>query len=153
MLKASEADHLGDLTLTEDVNLVVAGSFELFNATAAAFAYAAVKVKRSFDIVHGEVGTQSDTFGGDDVAQLFALGALDLDIAFGDQALEVPVDRAHGDAELIRESHLGDIGIGFDVGEHLQRAIVFLFSQLCFHIIQELNYKPIGADVKSCQRW
>ena len=148
MLKASEADHLGDLTLTEDVNLVVAGSFELFNATAAAFAYAAVEVNRGLDVVNGQVGAQGDAFGGDDVAQLLALSALDFDIAFGDQALEVPVDRAHGDAELIRESHLGDIGIGFDVGEHLQRAIVFLFSQLCFHIIQLLNYKRNGGDVK-----
>jgi len=34
------------------------------------------------------------------------------------------------------------------VGQHLQRAAVFLFGQLRFHIIQELNYKPIGADVK-----
>ena len=148
MLKASEADHLGNLTFAGDVHLIVSSSFKLFKTQVGAFAYAAVKVKRSFDIVHGEVGTQSDTFGGDDVAQLFALGALDLDIAFGDQALQVPVDRAHGDAELIRESHLGDIGIGFDVGEHLQRARVFLFGQLRFHIIQFLNYKQIGKVVK-----
>jgi hypothetical protein len=34
------------------------------------------------------------------------------------------------------------------VGEHLERARVFLFGQLRFHIIQLLNYKRIGGDVK-----
>ena len=75
MLKASEADHLGNLTFAGDVHLIVSSSFKLLKTQVGAFAYAAVKVKRSFDIVHGEVGTQSDTFGRNDIAQLLALGA------------------------------------------------------------------------------
>jgi len=71
---------------------------------------------------------------GDDVAQLFALRPLDLDVALRDEALEVPVHRAHGYAQFAGKVSLGDIRIFLNAREQIQlarcRECIFLVAHI-----------------------
>ena len=70
-----------------------------------------VELEGGLDVIHRQARTQGDTLGGDDIAQLFALGALHLDVTLGDEALEVPVDGTDSYAQLAGEVRLGDIRV------------------------------------------
>lgn len=52
-----------------------------------ALAGAAIDGKGALDIIDSEAGAQGNAFGGDDVTQLLALGARDLDRALGNESL------------------------------------------------------------------
>ena len=97
---AGQAAHLCDFAIAFNSNLREAALAQLPNGSERLLARMAVELERRLDVIHCQARTQGDALGGDDVAQLFALGALHLDVALGDQALEVPVDGTDGDAQL-----------------------------------------------------
>ena len=98
-----------------------------------------VQLKGAFHVVDGQPGAQGDPFRRDDVAQFLPLRPLHLHVALGHEPLQVPVDRPHSHAELIRERRLVHVGIAFDVFQQRQFAARIFVD---FHAakIQELNY-------------
>lgn len=81
-----------------------------------------VELEGGLDVIHRQARTQGDTLGSDDVAQLFALGALHLDVTLGDEALEVPVDGTDSYAQLAGEVRLGDIRVFLNARQQVQLA-------------------------------
>ena len=98
---------------------------------------ASVEIEGLLDIVDGEPGAQGDAFGGDEIAEFAALGALDLENAFFDEAFNMPIDRSDGDAKLRRHGGLGNIWVLLDLLEQGEFALVFSLHSF---IIQLLNY-------------
>ncbi len=81
-----------------------------------------------FDKIDGEFGAQGDAFGGDDIAEFAAFGARDFDMAFFDEAFNMPVDRPDRDAKLGGEGGLGNIRVLLDLLEKGEFALGF-----CLH--------------------
>ena len=131
---ASQAADLSDFAIAFNSNLREAAFAQLPNGSKRLLARMPVKLKRGLDVIHCQARTQGDTLGGDDVAQLLALGALHLDVALGDQALEVPVDGTDGYAELAGKVRLGDIRVFLNAREQVQLArcgeCVFLVAHI-----------------------
>ena len=86
----------------------------------------AVDRERALDVIHGEAGAQGNAFGRDDVTQFLTLGAHGFDIAFRDETLEMPVDRANGNAKLRGKRGLVDLGVVFYLFEQGQLAEFFV---------------------------
>ena len=108
---AGQAAHLCDFAIAFNSNLCEAAFTQLPNDSESLLARMPVELEGGLDVIHRQARTQGDTLGGDDVAQLFALGALHLDVTLGDEALEVPVDGTDSYAQLAGEVRLGDIRV------------------------------------------
>jgi len=108
---AGQAAHLSDFAIAFNSNLCEAAFTQLPNGSERLLARVAVELERRLDVIHRQARTQGDALGGDDIAQLFALGALHLDVTLGDEALEVPVDGTDSYAQLAGEVRLGDIRV------------------------------------------
>src|SRR5687768_449540 len=115
MLEAGQAADIRYITLTDDPYTVITSVFYLGKIFADPLAGLAIQGKRSLHIIHRETGTQGNALRRDDVAQFLTLSTLDLDIAFGDQALDVPVHRPNRHAQLPGKRGLVYIRIAFDI--------------------------------------
>jgi serine/threonine protein kinase len=98
---------------------------------------ASVEIEGLLDKIDCEFGAQGDAFGGDDIAEFAAFGARDFDMAFFDEAFNMPVDCPDRDAKLGRQRGLGDIWVLLDLLEQGEFALSFFLHNF---IIQSLNY-------------
>ncbi len=119
---AGQAAHLCDFAIAFNSNLREAAFTQLPNDSERLLARMPVELERRLDVIHRQARAQGDALGGDDVAQLFALGALHFDVALGDEALEVPVHRAHGYAQFAGKVRLGDIRVFLNAREQVKLA-------------------------------
>jgi len=92
---AGQAAHLCDFAIAFNSNLCEAAFTQLPNDSESLLARMPVELEGGLDVIHCQARAQGDALGGDDVAQLFALRPLDLDVALGDETLEVPVHGTH----------------------------------------------------------
>jgi hypothetical protein len=126
MLETRQAANIGNIAPADDPNPVIPGTLYLSKILTDALAGLAIERKRPLDIIHGEAGTQGYAFRGDDIAQLLTFGALDLDVSFGHQALEMPVHRPDRYSQLSSQRGLVDIWVTFDIFEKGQLAELFV---------------------------
>ena len=119
---AGQAAHLCDFAIAFNSNLCEAAFTQLPNGSERLLARVAVELERRLDVIHRQARTQGDALGGDDIAQLFALGALHLDVTLGDEALEVPVDGTDSYAQLAGEVRLGDIRVFLNARQQVKLA-------------------------------
>src|SRR5688572_23379261 len=87
VLEAGQATNIGDVALADDPYAVVASTLYLREVFADALAGFTIQGKGALHVIHGEPGAQGDPFRRDDIAQLLAFRALDLNVALGDQTL------------------------------------------------------------------
>jgi hypothetical protein len=117
MLEAGQATDICHIAPADDPYTVIAGVFYLCKIFADTLAGFAIQGKGPLYVIHREAGTQGDTFRRDDIAQFLALGTLNLDIPFGNQALEMPVHCPNRHSQLRGKSGLVDIRIAFNIFE------------------------------------
>ena len=131
---AGQAAHLCDFAIAFNSNLCEAAFAQLPNGSERLLARMAVELERRLDVIHCQARTQGDALGGDDVAQLFALRPLHFYVALRDEALEVPIDGAHGYAQLAGKVRLGDIRVFLNAREQIQlarcRECIFLVAHI-----------------------
>jgi SAM-dependent methyltransferase len=139
LLEARKLANIRDVALPEDADPVEPRGANRVQMLFNALAGLAIQIEGALDVVDRQAGAQGNALRRDDVTQLLALSALDFDIALGDQALEVPVDRADRHAQLVGEGGLVHVRVAFDLFEQCQFAVGFGGR---FHIfkIQSLNY-------------
>jgi hypothetical protein len=89
--------------------------FDLFQRVDGALPHEAVKVEGVLYVIHRQARAKEQPLRGDDVLEFFAFQAADLDVAFFDQAFEVPIDRADRNFELRCQGCLGGVGVLFNL--------------------------------------
>ena len=139
LFKARQPANIGDIALPHNPDLAQAGGPDRVQMLFHALAGFAIEIEGAFDEVDRQARTQGNALRRDDVTELLALCALDFDVSFGDQALEVPVDRPYGHPKLIRKRRLVHVRVPLDVLKQGQFAVGFGGR---FHMfkIQSLNY-------------
>ena len=120
---AGQAAHLCDFAIAFNSNLCEAAFTQLPNDSESLLARMPVELEGGLDVIHCQARAQGDALGGDDVAQLFALRPLHFYVALRDEALEVPIDGAHGYAQLAGKVRLGDIRVFLNASASPARAL------------------------------
>ena len=109
MFKTGQSANIRYIAFADNADAVITSTLdlrEIFPHTLAGFA---IKGKRPLNIIHCKTGTQGNTIGRDDITQFFALGTLDLNIAFCDQSFEMPINRSHRDGGMSWETISPDL--------------------------------------------
>jgi hypothetical protein len=97
-LQARQPADIGDIAFPFNPHARMPKAGHVLEQVAHPLARAPVQQQRLLDIIHRQHRPEGNPFGRDDIAQLAPLGALDFDVALGDEPLEMPVHRPHGHA-------------------------------------------------------
>ena len=115
LLQAGQAADFCNIALTLDAHLVISSLLDFLQELQHPLACPPVEAHGCLDVIDRQAGAQGNALRRDDIAQLAPLGALDLDIALGNQAFQVPVDSANRHTELSSQGCLGDVRVVFDL--------------------------------------